>query len=66
MDIALNRLPPNQFFFFLAALPSELMIGLAVCGCLLFLLIILLLTVMYRQKDVGGGYSHVMNEGEES
>ncbi|XP_046898498.1 lysosomal acid phosphatase [Hypomesus transpacificus] len=45
---------------------SELMIGLAVCGCLLFLLIILLLTVMYRQKDVGGGYSHVMNEGEES
>lgn len=45
---------------------SEVVIGLAVCGCLLFLLIVLLLTVMCRQKDVGGGYSHVINEGEES
>ncbi|XP_038825631.1 lysosomal acid phosphatase-like isoform X2 [Salvelinus namaycush] len=43
---------------------TEVVIGLAVCGCLLFLLIVLLLAVLCRQRDPSNGYSHVHNEIE--
>ncbi|XP_058859336.1 lysosomal acid phosphatase-like [Acipenser ruthenus] len=44
---------------------TEVIVGLAVCGCLLFLLILLMLTVLCRQKSQAGGYRHVLNEGED-
>uniref|UniRef100_A0A673WZQ1 Lysosomal acid phosphatase n=1 Tax=Salmo trutta TaxID=8032 RepID=A0A673WZQ1_SALTR len=43
---------------------TRVVIGLAVCGCLLFLLIVLLLAVLCRQRDPSNGYSHVHNEIE--
>ncbi|XP_021441518.2 lysosomal acid phosphatase isoform X1 [Oncorhynchus mykiss] len=43
---------------------TEVVIGLAVCGCLLFLLIVLLLAVLCRQRDPSDGYSHIHNEIE--
>ncbi|XP_006642736.1 lysosomal acid phosphatase isoform X1 [Lepisosteus oculatus] len=44
---------------------TEVIVGLAVCGCLLFLLIALLLTVLFRQRDAQDGYRHVLNEGDD-
>ncbi|MGH0131566.1 UNVERIFIED_CONTAM: hypothetical protein FKN15_065771 [Acipenser sinensis] len=44
---------------------TEVIVGLAVCGCFLFLLILLMLTVLCRQKSQAGGYRHVLNEGED-
>uniref|UniRef100_A0A8C8FYQ9 Lysosomal acid phosphatase n=1 Tax=Oncorhynchus tshawytscha TaxID=74940 RepID=A0A8C8FYQ9_ONCTS len=43
---------------------KEVVIGLAVCGCLLFLLIVLLLAVLCRQRDPSNGYSQIHNEIE--
>ncbi|XP_063045117.1 lysosomal acid phosphatase isoform X2 [Engraulis encrasicolus] len=43
----------------------EVVIGLAVCACLLFFLVLLLFTVICRQRDPTPGYSHVINEGDE-
>ncbi|KAL2088760.1 hypothetical protein ACEWY4_015659 [Coilia grayii] len=40
-------------------------IGLAVCACLLFFLVLLLFAVLCRQRDTSPGYSHVINEGDE-
>uniref|UniRef100_A0A8C8RC64 Lysosomal acid phosphatase n=1 Tax=Pelusios castaneus TaxID=367368 RepID=A0A8C8RC64_9SAUR len=44
---------------------TELIVALAVCGSILFLLIILLLTVLFRIQSQPPGYRHVSNEGEE-
>ncbi|KAM4666254.1 lysosomal acid phosphatase isoform 1-T1 [Amazona ochrocephala] len=44
---------------------TELFVGLAVCGSILLLLIILLLTVLFRIQSQHPGYRHVSNEGEE-
>uniref|UniRef100_A0A8B9QFF9 Lysosomal acid phosphatase n=1 Tax=Apteryx owenii TaxID=8824 RepID=A0A8B9QFF9_APTOW len=44
---------------------TELFVALAVCGSILFLLIILLLTVLFRIQSQPPGYRHVSNEGEE-
>uniref|UniRef100_A0A8D2MQM4 Lysosomal acid phosphatase n=1 Tax=Zonotrichia albicollis TaxID=44394 RepID=A0A8D2MQM4_ZONAL len=44
---------------------TELFVGLAVCGSILLLLIILLLTVLFRIQSQPPGYRHVSNEGEE-
>ncbi|XP_061853986.1 lysosomal acid phosphatase isoform X2 [Colius striatus] len=44
---------------------TELFVGLAVCGSILLLLIILLLTVLFRIQSQPSGYRHVSNEGEE-
>ncbi|XP_040976895.1 lysosomal acid phosphatase isoform X2 [Aquila chrysaetos chrysaetos] len=44
---------------------TELFLGLAVCGSILLLLIILLLTVLFRIQSQPPGYRHVSNEGEE-
>ncbi|XP_066556741.1 lysosomal acid phosphatase isoform X2 [Amia ocellicauda] len=44
---------------------TEVVVGLAVCGCLLSLLIALLFTVLCRQRDHVQGYRHVINEGDE-
>ncbi|XP_042335824.1 lysosomal acid phosphatase [Sceloporus undulatus] len=44
---------------------TELIVGLAVCGSILFLLIILLLTVLFRVKSQPPGYRHISDEGEE-
>ncbi|KAL8169611.1 UNVERIFIED_CONTAM: mitochondrial acyl carrier protein [Gekko kuhli] len=44
---------------------TELIVGLAVCGSILFLLTVLLLTVLFRMKAKPPGYRHVSNEGEE-
>ncbi|KAM6335721.1 lysosomal acid phosphatase [Podargus strigoides] len=44
---------------------TELFVGLAVCGSILLLLIILLLTVLVRIQSQPLGYRHVSNEGEE-
>ncbi|XP_062973564.1 lysosomal acid phosphatase [Elgaria multicarinata webbii] len=44
---------------------TEVIVVLAVCGSILFLLIILLLTVLFRMKSQPPGYRHVSNEGEE-
>ncbi|NXO71730.1 PPAL phosphatase, partial [Phainopepla nitens] len=44
---------------------TELYVGLAVCGSILLLLIILLLTVLFRIQSQPPGYRHVSNEGEE-
>uniref|UniRef100_A0A098LZ60 Lysosomal acid phosphatase n=1 Tax=Hypsiglena sp. JMG-2014 TaxID=1550645 RepID=A0A098LZ60_9SAUR len=44
---------------------TELIVTLAVCGSLLFLLTVLLLTVLFRVKSQSLGYSHLSNEGEE-
>ncbi|XP_074811505.1 lysosomal acid phosphatase isoform X2 [Natator depressus] len=44
---------------------TELIVALAVCGSILFLLIILLLTVVFRIQSQPPGYRHVSNEGEE-
>ncbi|XP_010897675.2 lysosomal acid phosphatase [Esox lucius] len=43
---------------------KEVIIGLAICGSLLFLLILLLLTVLCRLHDRSSGYSHIHNESE--
>ncbi|XP_021462619.2 lysosomal acid phosphatase isoform X1 [Oncorhynchus mykiss] len=43
---------------------KEVVIGLAVCGCLLFLLIVLLLAVLCRQRDPSNGYSQIHTEIE--
>ncbi|KAI1889606.1 hypothetical protein AGOR_G00164650 [Albula goreensis] len=45
---------------------TEVIIGLTVCGCLLFLLIGLLLALLCRQQDVKDGYRHVINEGDDN
>uniref|UniRef100_A0A8V0ZX41 Lysosomal acid phosphatase n=1 Tax=Gallus gallus TaxID=9031 RepID=A0A8V0ZX41_CHICK len=44
---------------------TGLFVGLAVCGSILLLLIILLLTVLFRIQSQPPGYRHVSNEGEE-
>uniref|UniRef100_A0A670Z2H6 Lysosomal acid phosphatase n=2 Tax=Pseudonaja textilis TaxID=8673 RepID=A0A670Z2H6_PSETE len=44
---------------------TELIVTLAVCGSLLFLLTVLLLTVLFRVKSQPLGYSHLSNEGEQ-
>ncbi|XP_019406792.1 PREDICTED: lysosomal acid phosphatase [Crocodylus porosus] len=44
---------------------TKLIVALAVCGSILFLLIILLLTVLFRMQSQPPGYRHVSNEGEE-
>ncbi|XP_062432418.1 lysosomal acid phosphatase isoform X2 [Rhea pennata] len=44
---------------------TELFVALAVCGSILFLLIILLLTVLFRIQSQPPGYRHISNEGEE-
>ncbi|XP_033909763.2 lysosomal acid phosphatase isoform X1 [Acipenser ruthenus] len=44
---------------------TKVIVGLAVCSCLLFLLILLLLIVLCRQKSQADGYRHVINEGED-
>ncbi|KAM9239726.1 lysosomal acid phosphatase [Leptosomus discolor] len=44
---------------------TELFVSLAVCGSILLLLIILLLTVLFRIQSQPPGYRHVSNEGEE-
>ncbi|NXD20497.1 PPAL phosphatase, partial [Spelaeornis formosus] len=44
---------------------TEVFVGLAVCGSILLLLIILLLTVLFRIQSQPPGYRHVSNEGEE-
>ncbi|XP_053576309.1 lysosomal acid phosphatase [Bombina bombina] len=44
---------------------TEIIIGLAACGCILFLLVVLLLVVLFRQKSQPPGYHHVSNVGEE-
>ncbi|KAG9466690.1 hypothetical protein GDO78_016267 [Eleutherodactylus coqui] len=44
---------------------TEVIVGLVACGCILFLLIILLLTVLFRQKSQPIGYQHVSDVGEE-
>ncbi|XP_030621788.1 lysosomal acid phosphatase [Chanos chanos] len=44
---------------------KEVIIGLAVCGSLLFVLVILLFTVLCRQRDPVHGYSHVINEADD-
>ncbi|XP_074961538.1 lysosomal acid phosphatase isoform X3 [Phalacrocorax aristotelis] len=44
---------------------TELFVGLAVCGSILLLLIILLLTVLFCIQSQPPGYRHVSNEGEE-
>ncbi|NXX45993.1 PPAL phosphatase, partial [Tricholaema leucomelas] len=51
----------DRFLFSLA----EVFVGLAVCGSILLLLIILLLTVLFRIQSQPPGYRHVSNEGEE-
>ncbi|XP_012670258.2 lysosomal acid phosphatase [Clupea harengus] len=45
---------------------TEVMIGLAVCACLLLLLIVLLFTVLCRKRETSTGYSHVINDGDEN
>ncbi|OXB53571.1 hypothetical protein ASZ78_012208 [Callipepla squamata] len=44
---------------------TGLFVGLAVCGSILLLLIILLLSVLFRIQSQPPGYRHVSNEGEE-
>ncbi|XP_018417638.1 PREDICTED: lysosomal acid phosphatase isoform X3 [Nanorana parkeri] len=44
---------------------TEVIIALVACGCILFLLIVLLLTVLFRQKSQPVGYQHVSDMGEE-
>ncbi|XP_060117665.1 lysosomal acid phosphatase [Heteronotia binoei] len=44
---------------------TEFIVGLAVCGSILFLLTVLLLTVLFRMKAQPPGYRHVSNKGEE-
>ncbi|KAJ7344696.1 hypothetical protein JRQ81_000646 [Phrynocephalus forsythii] len=44
---------------------TELIVVLAVCGSILFLLVILLLTVLFRTNAQPPGYRHVSDEGEE-
>ncbi|XP_069821954.1 lysosomal acid phosphatase [Dendropsophus ebraccatus] len=44
---------------------TEVIVGLVACGCILFLLIVLLLTVLFRQKSQTQGYQHVSDLGEE-
>ncbi|XP_040265129.1 lysosomal acid phosphatase [Bufo bufo] len=44
---------------------TEVIVGLVACGCILFLLIVLLLTVLFRQKSQTVGYQHVSDMGEE-
>uniref|UniRef100_A0A673L9W6 Lysosomal acid phosphatase n=1 Tax=Sinocyclocheilus rhinocerous TaxID=307959 RepID=A0A673L9W6_9TELE len=43
---------------------TEVIIGLAVCGCLLFLLILMLCVVLCRLKEPMASYSHVINESD--
>ncbi|XP_043099543.1 lysosomal acid phosphatase [Puntigrus tetrazona] len=43
---------------------TEVIIGLAVCGFLLFLLILLLFVVLCRLKEPMASYSHVINESD--
>ncbi|XP_067318853.1 lysosomal acid phosphatase isoform X1 [Anolis sagrei] len=43
----------------------EFIVGLAICGCILFLLIVLLLIVIFRAKSQPPGYRHISDEGEE-
>lgn len=47
-------------------IPLEVVIGLAVCACLLFFLVLLLFVVLCRQKETSTGYSHVINDGDEN
>ncbi|XP_068117406.1 lysosomal acid phosphatase [Hyperolius riggenbachi] len=44
---------------------TEVIVGLVICGCILFLLIVLMLTVLFRQKSQPVGYQHVSDLGEE-
>ncbi|XP_029438183.1 lysosomal acid phosphatase [Rhinatrema bivittatum] len=44
---------------------TEVIIALAVCGSILFLLVILLLTVLFRLQAQPTGYRHVSDEGED-
>ncbi|XP_051987553.1 lysosomal acid phosphatase-like [Xyrauchen texanus] len=46
------------------ATDTEVIIGLALCGCLLFLLISLLFVVLCCQRDPLAGYRHVINESD--
>uniref|UniRef100_A0A671RVP2 Lysosomal acid phosphatase n=1 Tax=Sinocyclocheilus anshuiensis TaxID=1608454 RepID=A0A671RVP2_9TELE len=46
------------------ATDTEVIIGLVVCGCLLFLLVLLLFVVLCRLKEPMASYSHVINESD--
>ncbi|XP_056601050.1 lysosomal acid phosphatase [Triplophysa dalaica] len=43
---------------------TEVIIGLAICGCLIFLLVLLLFILLCRQKEPMASYSHVINESD--
>ncbi|XP_076143756.1 lysosomal acid phosphatase isoform X2 [Alosa pseudoharengus] len=45
---------------------DTVVIGLAVCACLLFFLVLLLFVVLCRQRETSTGYSHVINDGDEN
>ncbi|KAM9301921.1 lysosomal acid phosphatase [Gastrophryne carolinensis] len=44
---------------------TEVIVGLTICGLVLFLLVILLIFVLLRQKTQATGYQHVSDIGEE-
>lgn len=50
--------------FFSPSLCPEVIVALAVCGSILFLLIVLLLTVLFRMQAQPPGYHHVA-DGED-
>ncbi|RXN17313.1 lysosomal acid phosphatase-like protein [Labeo rohita] len=43
---------------------TEVVIGLAVCGCFLFFLVLLLFVLLCRVKEPMASYSHVVNESD--
>ncbi|XP_072527204.1 lysosomal acid phosphatase isoform X2 [Salminus brasiliensis] len=44
---------------------TDVIIGLAVCGCVLLLLVMLLFIVLCRQSEPSIGYSHVINQSDD-
>lgn len=52
------------FLMVFSLLFAEVIIGLAICGCLLFFLVLLLFVLLCRQKEPMASYSHVINESD--
>ncbi|KAL7831280.1 hypothetical protein SRHO_G00307830 [Serrasalmus rhombeus] len=44
---------------------TDVIIGLAVCGCVLLLLVMLLFIVLCRQSEPAIGYSHIINQSDD-
>lgn len=56
----------NCSYFFLLCVGVDVIVGLVVCGFVLLFLIVVLFVVLCRQNEPVTGYSHIVNQSDQS